>query len=104
MSVYLWGITYARPSRSEAALRRRAAKAEGADYIEINVRPGEDPGVNGGRYQAWYSGPNLGAPYDCALAEGVAARLAALGGASAPSEAEDGCRCRECYDPREARE
>ena len=55
---YMWGITTERPTRAEARRRREAAKAEGATYVEVNVKAGECPGINGGRYQGWYVGPN----------------------------------------------
>ncbi len=75
---YLWGITTVRPSRQEARLRQRAAESEGAEYVEANVRPGSAPGINGGRYQGWYSGPNLGSPFDRDMAQKIAATLSTL--------------------------
>lgn len=76
---YMWGITTERPTRAEARRRREAAKAEGATYVEANVKAGECPGINGGRYQGWYVGPNYGAPFDARLAQRVDARLGIKG-------------------------
>ncbi len=78
MGEYMWGITYEKPSRAEAALRQKAAESEGADYIEVNVKPGEAPGINNGRYQAWYAGPNMGTPFDEGMAERVKVKLTLL--------------------------
>ena len=45
----------------------------------VNVKAGECPGINGGRYQGWYVGPNYGAPFDARLAQRVDARLGIKG-------------------------
>jgi hypothetical protein len=99
MSTYLWGITYDRPTREEARRRMRAAKAEGAEYVEVNVREGEALGINNGRYQGWYSGPNYGSPYDERMAARVAARLA--GDAKKHNSGTQTFMCPECVDETE---
>jgi hypothetical protein len=54
-------------SRSEAAARDRVAKRNGCAHVYANT-----PGTG---YQSWFAGPNLGAPFDSALAARVAAEL-----------------------------
>ena len=74
--MFMFGITHEKPTKAEAARWDRICKEEGGyGFIEVNRRRGEDPGTNHGAYQGWFTGPNLGAPFDQALAVAVEIRI-----------------------------
>ena len=73
--MYLFGITYRKPSIEERTTRQTVAKAWGCTYHEANRRRGSAPGINGGNYQGWFSGPNRGEPFDTQLCLDVMADL-----------------------------
>jgi hypothetical protein len=76
MSEYMWGITYEKPSRASAKKMDKICKEEGGyGYNEVNVKEGRSPGINNGRYQGWFCGPNMGDPFDGDLARRVDARV-----------------------------
>ena len=77
MSEYMFGVTRENPGRREAHRWDRICREEGGyGYTELNVGEGETPGVNNGRYQGWFSGPNLGSPFDDRLRDRVMDRIA----------------------------
>ena len=78
MSEFMWGVlTKPMPTAAEAARWDRICREEGGyGYTEVNRVRGSTPGINSGYYQGWFSGPNRGNPFDQAMAERVAARIA----------------------------
>ena len=65
-SEYMFGVTHARVSAREAKRRDRICREEGGyGYTWL---------TEAGRYTAWYSGPNLGHPFDGDLERRVLAR------------------------------
>lgn len=75
MAPYIFATSTSRISRTKAKKYAAAAKAEGAEMTEINVREGATPGINGGRYQRWMECPNRGSPFDQDVERAVLARL-----------------------------
>jgi hypothetical protein len=75
MSEYFFATSQARISRAKAKKYEAAARAEGAEMTEVNVREGAAPGINGGRYQRWMACPNRGSPFDQEIERAVLARL-----------------------------
>lgn len=76
MSEFMWGVTYRQPSRAVARKMDAICRAEGGrGFEEVNVREGSCPGINNGRYQGWFSGPNHGGPHDQELVRRVADRI-----------------------------
>lgn len=75
MAPYFFATSQNRISRAKAKKYAAAAKAEGAEMTEINVREGATPGINGGRYQRWMECPNRGSPFDRDVELAVLARL-----------------------------
>lgn len=73
--MYLFGITYRKPTLDERTTRQTVAKRHGCTYVEVNRRKGSSPGINGGDYQGWFSGPNRGEPFDTQLRLDVMADL-----------------------------
>lgn len=72
MSEFMFGVYRGKLSARECARRDRICRDEGGyGYTQIN-----DPGQG---WIGWYTGPNLGAPFDGDLAARVTARV---GGAS----------------------
>jgi len=70
--MYLFGVTYEKPSRKEAARRDTICKEEGGEeYIEINTQENNNPGINNGKYQGWFTALNRGEPFDSELASRV---------------------------------
>jgi hypothetical protein len=78
MAPYFFATSTARISRTKAKKYAAAAQAEGAEMTEINVREGETPGINSGRYQRWMECPNRGSPFDREIELAVLARLAKI--------------------------
>lgn len=52
------------PSRALAARIEMVAMRHRAHFIEANVREGASPGINNGRYMAWFEARNRGEPFD----------------------------------------
>ena len=76
MSVFMWGATTQKPSRSRAKKMSRICREEGGDgFDEVNVTDGFTPGVNNGRYQGWFVGPNHGEPHNSDLSRRVKERI-----------------------------
>ena len=76
MSEFMWGITYKKPSRANAKKMDRICREEGGwGFNEVNVTAGFTPGINNGRYQGWFAGPNHGEPYNSDLAKRVNERI-----------------------------
>jgi len=76
MSYYMWGLIFGKPTRAKARMMNRICREEGGYGLnEVNLREGASPGINNGRYQGWFSGPNRGNPYDEQLATRVAERI-----------------------------
>lgn len=71
MSQFMFGISRQKPTRKEAKIMERAAKAEGCDFIEADL-----PGTG---YQRWFAGPNMGFPFDRDMANRVKARIEKAG-------------------------
>ncbi len=75
MGEYMFSIRYNRPSRKIAKRLDTICREEGGyGYTEVNVTDGDAIGINNGRYQGWFVGPNLGSPFDDDLAKRVKAR------------------------------
>jgi hypothetical protein len=75
MSEYMFGVTYTKPSRKDAKRFDRICRDEGGyGFTEVNVRADQSQGVNNGRYQGWFTGPNYGAPFDDHLRDRVLER------------------------------
>lgn len=64
MSEYFFGLSHNRITRKEARRREQIAKKHGANLSEANIKEGDSPGINNGRYFAWFSCPNRGEPFD----------------------------------------
>lgn len=76
MSEYMWNVTGLKPSLIQAKKMDRICCDEGGyGYTEVNRRRGAAPGINNGQYQGWFSGPNLGSPFDEYLRSRVEERL-----------------------------
>ena len=76
MSEYMWGVSYQRPSRAKARKMDRICQEEGGYGLnEVNVHEGRTLGVNNGKYQGWFCGPNRGCPFDDQLAARVSERV-----------------------------
>ena len=76
MSEYMWGVTYNKPTRKAAKQMDKICREEGGFGLnEVNVTQGTTIGINNGRYQGWFCGPNRGHPFDDQLRERVAARI-----------------------------
>ena len=76
MSEFMWGRITQKPSRAKAKKMDRICREEGGSgFDEVNVTAGFTPGINNGRYQGWFIGPNRGAPYDRDLAKRVSERI-----------------------------
>lgn len=76
MGVLTFGLTRSKPSPSEAKKWDAACRdAGGYGLIECNRRRGETPGINHGRYQAWFEAPCRGEPFDSALINEVRKRI-----------------------------
>ena len=76
MDEYMFGVTYEKPPKKTANLWDRICRQEGGSgYTEVNRRAGETPGINHGRYQGWFTGPNLGEPFNSALRDSVLDRI-----------------------------
>jgi hypothetical protein len=63
MSEYMFGVSHQKPSRKVARQMERIAKRHGA-YLVEGTFPGEG-------YKRWFAGPNLGHPFDRAMAKAV---------------------------------
>lgn len=76
MGEYMFGVSYTKISRKEAKRRDRICIDEGGyGLTEVNIIDGETPGINNGRYQSWFSGPNREAPLNDRLRDRVMARI-----------------------------
>lgn len=75
MNEFMFGLSKTAVSRQEANRRESIAKRHGCWFTEVNVTNGDTPGINNGRYQSWFSGPNQGWPFDRDLANAVQADL-----------------------------
>lgn len=76
MSEFMWGVTCSNPGRAKAKKMDRICREEGGyGFQEVNVKEGASPGINNGRYQGWFTGPNHGAPHDGDLARRVGDRI-----------------------------
>lgn len=77
MSEHMFGITYNKPSQRTAKQWDRICReAGGYGYTECNRKEGASPGINNGRYQGWFVGPNRGEPFDSRLANDVKNKIA----------------------------
>lgn len=77
MSEYCFNLLFDKPSRNAAKTIDRICKDEGGwGFNELNVKEGEHPWCNSGRYQGWCVGPNRGSPFDQDLADRVSSRIA----------------------------
>lgn len=79
MSEFMFGVTKNKPTRREAAKIATIARRHKATFVEVNVREDAAPGINNGRYQAWFAGPNYGSPFDQRMASAVEADIDAAG-------------------------
>ena len=76
MSEFMWGLIRQKPNRAKAKKMDRICREEGGSgFDEVNVTAGFTPGINNGRYQGWFIGPNHGEPYNRALARRVNERI-----------------------------
>ncbi len=68
---HIFGVTRNRPTRREANLRSSIAQQHGGWFVEVNVRDGEAPWINGGAYRGWFEVPDKAAQHriEHALAE-----------------------------------
>lgn len=71
MSQHMFSVSRNKPSRVNARKIASIAKRHKCDFIEY-----VDPGS---KYQNWFSGPNLGHPFDDAMARAVMGDLRAVG-------------------------
>lgn len=71
MSEFHFGVGRGRVKEDIAKKIDRIARTHGATFTTVTL-PGEGP-----RY--WFSGPNMGPPFDNAMARGVRASLIAAG-------------------------
>jgi hypothetical protein len=71
MSQHMFSVSRNKPSRANARKIERIAKRHGCGFIEY-VDPGDG-------YKNWFAGPNLGHPFDDAMARAVMADLRAAG-------------------------
>ncbi len=70
MSEHMFGVTHAKVSARECNRRDRICREEGGHgYTQIKEA--------GGGWLGWFSGPNLGDPFDRDLAKRVTARVEA---------------------------
>lgn len=67
MSQFMFGVSREKPTRKEARRLARIAKHHGAELVECTL-----PGTG---YQRWFEGPNLGHPFDQAMADAVYADI-----------------------------
>ena len=58
---HIFGVTRTRPSRRDANLRSSIAQQHGGWFVEVNVREGEAPWINGGAYRGWFEVPDKAA-------------------------------------------
>ena len=58
---HIFGVTRKRPTRREANLRSSIAQQHGGWFVEVNVRDGEAPWINGGAYRGWFEVPDKAA-------------------------------------------
>lgn len=58
---HIFGVTRTRPSRRDANLRSSIAQQHGGWFVEVNVREGEAPWINGGAYRGWFEVPDAAA-------------------------------------------
>jgi len=73
---FMWGVTTQKPSRAKAKKMDKICRDEGGYGLhEVNVEEGAAPGLNNGRYQGWFAGPNYGSPHNGDLARRVAERI-----------------------------
>ena len=90
MSTFIFGVITGfdhKPTRAQARAIAKIAKSEEAEFVECNVRRGDEPGINGGVYQAWFTAPspswfaarNWGEPFYGDHARCVHAALIAAG-------------------------
>ena len=76
MSEFMWGRITQKPSRAKAKKMDRICREEGGSgFDEVNVTAGFTPGINNGRYQGWFIGPNRGEPHNSDLARRVNERI-----------------------------
>ena len=75
---FMFLLTTQKPTRANARKMQRICEEEGGyHFAEANVQEGEAPGINNGRYQGWFVGPNRGNPFDQRLRDAIKARIAA---------------------------
>ena len=67
-SVFHFGVSTERPTRTEAKRRHRIARQYDAEFIEC-----DEPGG----YRCWFSAKNMGEPFDSGRAFDVASALEA---------------------------
>ena len=71
MSQHMFSVSRNKPSRANARRIASIAKRHECTFVEY-----VDPGS---KYQNWFSGPNLGHPFDDAMARAVMGDLRAAG-------------------------
>lgn len=71
MSEYMFGVGRGKVSAAKAKKVNTIAKKHDARFIAANI-PGDG-------FKYWFSGPNLGAPFDKAMADAVYADLDTAG-------------------------
>lgn len=67
--MFMFGVSRRKITRAQAHKLERIAKRHDSTLVEANI-----PGTG---YQRWFSGPNLGFPFDRAVSQAVHADIAA---------------------------
>ena len=76
MSEFSFGVCKEKPTLAQAKRRDKICTEEGGyGYTECNRKRGASPQINDGDYMGWYSGPNMGSPFDDRLAHKVLDRV-----------------------------
>lgn len=79
--MFLFEIIKEKPTRATAKKIDRICKqisreeGDAVRFIEVNVKEGEAPGINRGKYQGWFRTKNYGSMHNHVLKEKVKARI-----------------------------
>ena len=68
MKTFQFGVNYKRPTRGTAKKIKQISNDHAIAFIEVNLKKNTVPGINGGRYQSWFSGFNHGELYQQRIA------------------------------------
>lgn len=71
MSQHMYGVSRVRPTRAAAKRMQSIAARHESDLVEATL-----PGTG---YQRWFTGPNMGHPFDAAMSRAVADDLRRAG-------------------------